>query len=106
MFSLLAPVGLFLIFLMPPFLMVVAIARLQKRMGWTRKTHGMAAATTSVFIAAVTNSIIVATNLPEIYAAQINFTWPIIVGLLISWCSIWVRLMVPLLHKRRRRSAR
>lgn len=102
--SLLAPIFLLLVFLLPPYLMVAAVIRNRRRLGWAAKSPGLAAATVAAMLFAAVNTLFVLAHLPSIAAGRLETNWVFVTVLLVSWASICGRLAVRTLWRWRRRS--
>ena len=76
---------------------------MQRRLGWTTKSRGLAVAIVISLVAAVLNTLIVIGHFREISLAQLEFSWLVIFALLISWCCFWGHMLIrPLVGRRRR----
>lgn len=104
--SLVVTVLLVLLFLLPPYLLLVGAVRMQKRLGWTKRSPLLAGIVAVSVVVAVINTVLVATNLPAIGRGELPPGWIIILASLISWVSFWGRMGLGQVFPRRHKDAK
>ncbi len=99
---------LLLAILLPPVLLVVTILRRQKRIGWSRKSPLLAAATVLGVLALSFNGLFVLLRLGEILSSSLASDGFMLLALAVSWFSFFGRILLKSTsrHKRRLRRSR
>ena len=95
---------LFLVFLLPPLFLARATVHWHIRSGWQGWKSGMTTTTIVVMLGLLFNLAFILIHLGEIASLQLQFKWPVIVALIISWCSFWARMALKPLERLSRRA--
>jgi len=100
--SLFLPVILLLVFLLPPYLLLITIVRRQKRIGWSTKSAYQSATFVAAILASIGNTLFVIWNLRDIDIARLDGDWPTVAALLISWTCLCATIAIRCFKRRRR----